>query len=104
MLASAGASPARSWGGLLFNCEAEEASLSFLGVVVTETVAGSKAEPTSLVRGCPPVGAADRSTTSSIAHADSQNAGCAFRAPRRALLAFIVISAEEAKRSQIGLR
>jgi len=62
---------------LLLAEEVELSSRGFFGLTTTETVAGSKAEPSSRVRGGPPVGAADSSTTSSIAQPHSRNAaGC----------------------------
>lgn len=44
-----------------------EADFERFGVRANDTVAGSKADPTNAVRGAPPVGAADSTTTSNIA-------------------------------------
>jgi len=65
-----------SVSGSFFLCCDETApfNLGCLGLSTTDRVAGSKAEPRCLVRGCPPVGAAESSTTSSIAQPHSMNA------------------------------
>lgn len=50
-----------------------ETDLALLGLSTTETLAGSKAEPTKRERGCPPEGAAESSTTTSITQPHRKN-------------------------------
>ena len=84
-----------------------------LGPSVTAMLAGSKAEPIGIVRGAPPVGVADSSTTTKIPHPQASRGQRRFRLPPggiEARISALVISQAGAIairnccEAQIGLR
>ncbi len=73
-IATIGTPPEGASGALrLSKGVAAAAVVALSGLTTTETLAGSKAEPTMRVRGCPSVGAADSSTTASISQPHRKN-------------------------------
>lgn len=56
---------------------------AFLAPITTDTVAGSKAEPISRLRGCALVGAAEMSTMKSIAQPQARNGTLPVRREKR---------------------